>query len=202
MIVLYSGTPGSGKSLKAAYELISWLKMGRSAICNFPIDENYFDRQKKRGKKIGNCIYKNNQDLTVDYLKQYAKENHVPYRESQTLVIIDECAAMFNSRSWDMKDRMEWIYFFQQHRKLGYNIILISQHDRLIDRQIRAFIETEYKHRAVKNYKTFGWLLSLICGGLFISIEYWYGTRLKCSSEMFLLHRKKAKIYDSYRIFE
>jgi len=198
MIYLYSGTPGSGKSLNAAYKLIEWLKKGKSAICNFPIDETYF----KKRKKVGKFIYMNNQELTVQALKDYAKANHKLNREGQTLIIIDECAAMFNSRSWDNKNRMEWIYFFQQHRKLGFDVILISQSDRLIDRQIRAFVETEFKHRSVRNYKTFGLILSLFSGGLFCSVEYWYGTNLKCGQEFFTLHKRKAKIYDTYKLFD
>ena len=85
---------------------------------------------------------------------------------------------------------------------MNYDIILISQSDRLIDRQIRAFIETEYKHRALKNYKLFGQILSLIFGGLFVSVEYWYGPNLKCGSEFFLLNRKKARVYDTMKMFD
>lgn len=198
MIHLYSGTPGSGKSLRVAYKIIFLLKQGRDVIANFPIDMEYFGKRKKLGK----FTYLDNQNLTVARLKNYALKYHKSFKEGQTLVVIDECAAMFNSRCWDNKGRLEWIYFFQQHRKLGFDIILVAQHDRLIDRQIRAFVETEYKHRALKNYKTFGWLISLLSGGLFIAIEYWYGTRLKCSSEMFRLSKRKARIYDTYKIFE
>lgn len=203
MIVLYSGTPGSGKSLKCAYDMISLLNRGRNVIANFPIDLDYF-KNRKGNLTIARrkFVYASNQELTVPFLKQYAKCWHVPFKEHQTTIIFDECAAMFNSRSWDMNDRMEWIFFFQQHRKLGYDVILISQHDRLIDRQIRAFIETEYKFRALKNYKTFGWFLSMVTGGLFCCVEYWYGMRLKCGSEFFRLNKKKAKIYDSFKLFE
>ena len=197
MIYLYSGTPGSGKSLYSAYDIINKLKRKQDVIANFSIDLDYFGN-----KPIGRFTYLTNEELTVNYLKQYAKICHKLGREGQTLLVIDECACMFNSRQWDRKDRQEWITFFQQHRKLGYNIILIAQNDRLIDRQIRAFIETEFKHRAIKNYKTFGRLLSFFCGGLFVRVEYWYGTRLKCGSEMFVLNRKKAKIYDTTKIFE
>jgi len=198
-VYLYSGTPGSGKSLRAAYKIIAWLKGGRAVIANFPIDEGYF---KKSKKQIGTFTYLDNQSLTVDELKIYAKEHHKPFREHQTLLVIDECAAMFNSRTYGQGDRMDWIFFFQQHRKLGFDVILISQSDRLIDRQIRAFVETEYKHRAISHYKTFGWLISLVCGGLFVSVEYWYGAHLRCGSEMFTLNKKKAAIYDSFKIFE
>jgi zona occludens toxin len=201
MIYLYSGTPGSGKSLRAAYKIISVLKTKRDVIGNFPVDLAQYFRPKQLSR-IGKYHYVDNFSLSPQYLKDFAREHHKLGKEHQTLIVIDECAAMFNSRAWDRKDRMDWIYFFQQHRKLGYDIILIAQHDRLIDRQIRAFVETEYKHRAIANYKTFGWLLSFIVGGLFVAVEYWYGTRLRCGSEMFILNRKKAKIYDTYMLFE
>lgn len=199
---LYSGTPGSGKSLRAAYKLIEWMKMGRRVIANFEIDETYFDKYRKRKKKLGEFVYCDNGNLTVKYLKDFAKAKHQPFKERQTLLIIDECAAMFNSRTYGRTDRMEWIDFFRLHRKLGYEVILISQSDRLIDRQIRAFIEMEYKHRAMKNYKTFGWILSLLCGGLFHYSEFWYGMNIKTNGGMFLLNRKKAKIYDTFKIFD
>lgn len=197
MIALYSGTPGSGKSLKAAYEIIRLLNLKRNVIANFPIDLSYFGK-----KKIGKFTWLDNSELTVDYLLEYAKLYHVPQKEHQTTIFIDECAVMFNSRDFGRKDRMKWVVFFQQHRKLGFDVILIAQHDRMIDRQIRAFIETEYKHRALKNYKTFGWIISLLSGGLFIQVEVWYGMRLKCSSSLFRYSKRKAKIYDTYQIFK
>lgn len=196
MIELYSGTPGSGKSLRAAYKMINWLNRGKTVIANFPIDYCYFK------KPVGKFYFRENDRLTVKLLKAYAKKKHVLGKEHQTLLIIDECASMFNCRCWDDKARAKWILFFQQHRKLGYDVILISQQDRLLDRQIRSFIEIEWKHRALRHYKTFGFLLSLVFGGLFVAVEYWYGPKLRCGSEMFLLNRKKAKIYDTFKIFE
>lgn len=47
MIDLYSGTPGSGKSLHTAERLYYWLRIGKPAICNFDID------LKKVSKSIG-----------------------------------------------------------------------------------------------------------------------------------------------------
>ena len=196
-IYLYSGTPGSGKSLRATYKIIQWLRKGKNVIANFPIDMDYF-----KGKKVGNFTYKPNDELTVDYLVQYAQKHHKRSTKAQTLVVIDECGSIFNCRQWENKDRQKWINFMGLHRHFNYDVVLISQSDRLIDRQIRAFIETEYKHRALKNYKLFGQILSLVFGGLFVSVEYWYGPNLKCGSEFFLLNRRKARIYDTMKMFE
>lgn len=215
MIYLYSGTPGSGKSLHVASIIWTKLRMGKSVIANFPIDldavaERNIDykirminpKHKGKPKKLGRFNYVEMNDLSVDYLMHYAMKYHKAGREGQTLLIIDECACIFNSRAWDSKDRMKWIVFFQQHRKLGFNIILISQSDRLIDRQIRAFVEYDVKHRCVNNFKILGKIVGLLSGGkLFAAIEYWYGVREKCGVELFILNRRKAKIYDTFKIF-
>lgn len=200
MIRLYSGTPGSGKSLHLATVIWDRLRFKKSnVIANFPIDT---DKVKGKKKQIGQFIYMDMSEMTVDALMDYARANHVIGKENQTLLIIDECAVMFNSRSWDAKDRMKWIVFFQQHRKLGFNVILVSQNDRMIDRQIRGFVEYEVKHRCINNFKVFGKLLGVLSGGkLFVAVEYWYGMRERINAEFFRLNRKKASIYDTFKIF-
>ena len=40
-------------------------------------------------------------------------------------------------------DRRNWIDFFSQHRKVGHDFLLVAQNDRMIDRQIRGYIETK-----------------------------------------------------------
>lgn len=198
---LYSGTPGSGKSLHAAKRIVGTLKGGHTVIANFPIDMKYFERKGKAPKNLGKFLYVQNQDLSVKFLKEYSKNNFKHFAEHQCLVVIDECAVLFNPRA-DRKDRMEWITFLTQHRKYGYDILLISQSDCLIDRQIRPMIETEYKHRAMSNYGLAGWLLSYIIGKWFWVNSYWYGCRMKLSSDCFKLNKKQAKIYDSFKLFD
>lgn len=200
MITLYSGTPGSGKSLYAAYLIYQRLLHKNPVIANFNINFDVFGRKKERCKRYFTWL--DNSELTPESLIEYAQKNHVQGRENQTTIIIDECTVLFNARDFARKDRMRWIVFFQQHRKLGFNVILIAQNDRMIDRQIRSFIESEYKYRNVKHYKAMGWLLSFICGGLFVRVQTWYGLRLKTGAEFFTFSRKKAKIYNTYDIFK
>jgi len=199
MITLYSGTPGSGKSLHLANDIWIKLRVGKNIIANFPINT---DLVKGNRKQIGKFTYVSMPELTVDFLTQYAYQNHVRNKENQTLLIIDECAVIFNSRAWDSKERMKWIVFFQQHRKLGYNVILVAQQDRMIDRQIRGFIEYEEKHRCVNNYKIIGQLVGLLSmGKMFVSVQYWYGLRERIGAEFLRLNRRKASIYDTFLIF-
>lgn len=192
MIYLYTGTPGSGKSLHLAQDIIFKLKRGHGVIANFPIDSTVIKK-----KKLGNFIYKDNSELTVDFLKKYAFKNHVIGKEGQCLLCIDEAQVIFNSREFNNKDRMEWIKFFSQHRKLGYNVILIAQNDRMLDRQIRSLVEYEYKHRKVNNYGI-GMFLPV---ATFCCVQYWYGVKEKLGVDFFFYKKIYNKIYDSYALF-
>lgn len=221
MIYLYSGTPGSGKSLHTARDIVNKLRRKQNVIANFAINldivkdtwrtdlqQNIIKklRLKKKAKKyqrkIGSFTYKDNSELTVDYLIEYAKKNHKYGKEGQTLLIIDECAVLFNSRTWGDKGRNAWINFFLSHRKYGYNLILVSQSDRLIDRQIRAFIEYDVKHRKANNLGTIGLLISLFRLQLFAAVSYWYGVHEKCGMEFFTYKKMYSQIYDSYGQFQ
>ena len=118
------------------------------------------------------------------------------------MVIIDECQIIFNCRDFGRKDRGAWVTLFSQHRKLGFNFILITQNDRMLDKQIRALVETEVRHRKLNNYGFGGLLISLTGMTWFVAIEYWYGgNKLMLSKQIFAYHKKYSKVYDSYKLF-
>lgn len=83
-------------------------------------------------------VFVSNEELTVKFLIEYALKNHIEGKEAQTLLVIDEAQSLFNPRDFNRKDRKDFNYFFSLHRKLGYSIILVTQNDRLLDRQIRC----------------------------------------------------------------
>jgi len=193
MIYLYDGTPGSGKSLHALKDISFKLRHGGNVISNFPVK-----LEKIKGIK-GDFVYKDNKDLTVDFLINYAYRNHVKGKESQTLIVIDEAQALFNPREYTRADRKDYNKFFSLHRHLGYNVILITQNDRLLDRQIRCLIEYQIKHRKINNFKMIGRLMPF---KTFACITYWYGVREKISTEFFVYTKKLGSLYDSYALFD
>lgn len=196
MMYLYSGTPGSGKSLKASQDIYRKLRRGGNVIANFNINLDIC-KGKHSKKVLGDFTFIDNSDLNVNFLLDYAKEHHKENKENQTLIVIDEAQILFNSRSFNAKDRMEWITFFSQHRHLGYNIILITQMDRMLDRQIRGLIETEYKHRKVNNFK----MAFLIPFPIFCQVEYWYPVKEKANVAFFFYSKKFGNLYDTYSMF-
>lgn len=200
MISLYSGTPGSGKSLHMARDIIDWLNMKhKNVIANFPINEDILSKGFfGHFSKKGSFTYISNSEMSVSKLIEYSKANHIQGKERQTLLCLDECQTFFNPREFARKDRLEWNNFFSQHRKLGYEIILVTQTDRLLDRQIRALVEYEVKHRKINNFK-FGKLCPL---PTFCSVYYWYGVRERLGCEFFVYRKRLGELYDSYKMFD
>lgn len=221
MIYFMTGKPGNGKSLHMAEIIYHNLRFGRNVIANFEVNEPMVYRGRRAGR-MGKFIYEPNAfwlcsaykkgtgysylDGLYNFALQFHKRNPGgQIREHQTLLVLDECQELFNTRTWNRKDRLEWASFFRQHRKYGYDVYLISQDDRVIDKQIRAILEYELEHRCVNNYKLFGRLLGLMCGGkLFVCIKKWYsqtGKAAHISSDFFAGRRKYYRMYDSYKTF-
>lgn len=197
MISLYSGTPGSGKSLHCARSIITWCRIGDPIIGNFPVNVQKYKRAK--------YIYVPNDKLNPQELIKFSRawfKDH-KFSERGILLVIDECQLIFNAREWNAKGRAEWLSFFTQHRKYGYDIILIAQFDRMVDRQIRSLIEYEYIHRKMSNFGIQGKIMSLLFGGnTFICVKRWYPLGEKVGAEIFHARKSLYSIYDSYGTFE
>lgn len=201
MIFLYSGTPGSGKSLHVAERLYHLLRAGRPVVCNFPINLNRIPANRR-----SLFHYKSNLELTPEYLISFSQEcfKGKKVKESSLLLVIDECQLLFNAREWGKQGRDKWLSFFTLHRHYGYDIILVAQFDRMIDRQIRSLIEYEFIHRKVSN---FGFRGKFLCAvfftpKLFVSVKVWYPMKEKVSSEFFKCKKKYYSLYDTYMMLD
>lgn len=202
---LFSGTPGSGKSLLATYQGIEALETAKNVIANFPFDLSYFHGPFHRQK--GKFLYVPTKDMTPEYFLRYAAENHVrkgpKAKKAQTLVLIDEAETKFNPRAWKEESRLDWIYFFANHRHFNYDFILICPNDRMLDRQIRAIIQTEYKCRCISGFGYLGKAINKVFGGLFASVSYNHAIQEKFFLPHFYkLHKRKARVYDTMALFE
>lgn len=201
MIYLYSGTPGSGKSLHQARIIKNRLQYGRPVIANFDFAVEKIKRCK------GEFIVKYNDELTPEFLirysRHYFKEQGHKFKEGELWVLIDEAQLLFNAREWSAVGRAAWMKFFTQHRKYGYDVFLIAQFDRMLDRQLRSLIEYEYVHRKVSNFGIWGKIFNALAGGgLFVCVKVWYPMKERVGAEWFKYRRKYADLYDSYKDFD
>lgn len=233
-IDFYTGTPGSGKSYHCAIEIYNAIRNGKNVIGNIEVNtsaippkgnqlkgdyifinnEEWLNNSIREMKKDKNgkirLVQANDVFSCVQGLRGYAFNFHErnkkgQFKLHQTLLVLDECSDLFNSRSWNRSDRLTWISFFRQHRKLGYDCILISQDDKSIDKQIRSILETQYLHRNISNYKKMGKMLSFPFGGnLFVTIKSQYGYSkkdAKTGSKFIYGSNKYFDIYDTTQLF-
>lgn len=202
MIELYSGTPGSGKSLHVAKIIRERLRMYNCVIIG-----NFYVNQNTVKKRKGTYIYVDNSRLyperLIKFAIRYARHKGRRLKEDELYLFIDEAQLLFNSRDWQLIKTSGWVSFYSQHRKLGFYIGLIAQFDRMLDRQIRSLVENEIKHRKVSRAGLFGKLLGFLTGdNLFIYIKIWYPMKQKVYSEFFLGTQKVYDLYDSYGLFQ
>lgn len=169
-IRLFSGTPGSGKTLHAVEEGLDGMRRRGGVIANFPVTKARVDRKTGEAK----WLYVPDEQMTPGFFMDHAKRWDDVGAESQGLVIIDEAHRILNSRTSVEPGagkylRLEMLRFLSEHRHFGYDVILIAQSDRMLDRQARPLIELEVKHFKLNQR---WWWLPL---PIFLRVTKWYG---------------------------
>lgn len=210
MIELFTGFVGSGKSYaatKLGCNIVDAPFSNRYVIANFPIKPKVtiLDKLLKRKKEVKRWIYKDNHELTVDYLIKKSLEMGWNKKEGSCLIIFDEASIPFNARTFHREDRLKWIKFLSQSRKFGYDVIFITQDRRMLDKQIRHLCEYESVFKKLNNYPILGIFLNLFRITVFAQVRYWNGTSMLYTRGQlkFILYRKKiAKRYDTLRLFD
>lgn len=198
MISLFSGTPGSGKSLNAAREIRVFLRDCGDVIGTFPINEKcLFKHTKYQYHYID--IFNLDPKQLIEFALSHERKK--PNPEGSFLLVIDEAQRKFNSREWNTKDRGAWITFFAEHRHLGFDIILISQNDRMLDRQIRCLIEYNFVHRKYSQFGIAGRIFSVFTGQ-YVVIKTWVPLKEKISSYFFRGNKQLYNFYDSFQLFD
>lgn len=206
MIVIYTGVPGSSKSLHAAQVIRYTLNRPtpRPVIANFRLAPDAPLREGRRDY----FIYRPNDELTPDYLCEFATKfwSAAPemFHEDFLTLVVDEVQLLMNCRSWNRdKNRMDWLEFLSQHRKYGYLIILIAQSAKMVDNQFRMLIEIEINHRKVQSMGLLGRLLAApFRGNLYLQVRTLFQTGERLGCDLAIGARRDFAMYDSYARFE
>ena len=204
-IHVFTGTPGSGKSLHAAslvrYELTR--KYPRPVIANFALGEVAPISEDQRDL----YSYVPNEDMSAARIERmcqdYWRESGRPFREDYITLILDECQLLFNARSWSQSSRMSYLEFLSQSRKHGVKVLLIAQATKMIDNQFRMLIEVEHNHRRIASMGPVGAAVALPFGGrLFVVVRYLYQCNERLGTDFFRGTRRDMMMYDSYARFD
>lgn len=192
MIRLFSGTPGSGKTLHAVHVVDWYNRHKKPVILNFELNSDMV----KHPELIVMPEDKIIPQMLIDYSTYWFQDK--PMKEGEILLVLDEAQLIFNARDWQFN--RPWISFFTQHRKMGYDIILIAQYDRMLERQVRSLIEYEEKHLKVSNMGGFwGVVMSLFFGKYRIYKKWYNQNKMLISQGRSSYGRREFELYDTYK---
>lgn len=208
MIDIYTGTPGSGKSLHVASRLCGLLRSNHLVITNFEVDRKRIPNPEML-VILDNSRLKNPKAVR-GIIDDYWQSVDKPVHEGAIVLFIDEAQLLFNSREWSKTQGSGWISFFTQHRKFGLDIVLVAQFMEMIDRQVRSLIEYEYIHRKVSNFGGMGLIAGFVMflincftfGKLFVAVKIWVPLKQRVGAEFYIARPGLYKIYDTYKVWE
>ena len=177
MIQLYSGVPGSGKSCHVSKDICGWLKHGQYVLANFDFDPEPWGDYFIRIPDYPNC------DDVMGRIAEIPRTR----KEHNAILVIDEAQRVWNSRTWSDKGRADWLKFFSLSRHVGVDVVLIAQASAMVDKQIRACVQTEVRHMRLAAMGAVPFVMS---GFGLLPLCYWvesyYGTRLKVTGSSLL----------------
>lgn len=222
MIEVCQGTPGSGKSAAAVARAIMHLKKGGVVAANFSLIDGWADIVAKKsitGRLFDSCRYEKAESLhkrfyyvsSLPAIRKIKPRDEAvglhkdtgKYSEGSGLLILDEAQLCFNARKWEKN--FNWIEFFTQHRKLGWNVLLIAHSIEMIDAQIRPLAEYESRFRNMQKVKFPIIGLPLSPFPLFLVITRYAGlgagSSVVASKDLYPLPLWAARLYDSLRVF-
>lgn len=203
-VTAFLGVPGSGKSLHVMEELY-WYGKRKDAL----IITN-FELSKPRGWKAEHAVIPSGELSVNDLMEPFVDwldRGNVVKRENQVLVVIDEAQIPFSNRDWQKSGRNDWVKLFIQHRKLGMRIILVVQDIGMIDKQIRACVETCGHHMRVNSYGWLGALVTVLLLGrplcmCIYRLPFYGSTKAGIVGRQAVIGRKRYyRMYDTHAMF-
>lgn len=189
-VYIVTGNLGSGKSLFVASQIVDYVESGRRVACNFPLN-------------ISSLDYKVKYNTTINILPTLPTSEMLwnlgvggESEEKAGLLVLDEGALIFNSRTWNDKDRQKIVEFLINSRKLKWDVYIIIQHLAALDKQIREMIG-ELIIRCIRLDRIKIPLLKMAMPRIHVAIARYGTTPSSIVSERWV-YRGNKKIYSLY----
>lgn len=202
MIYAVKGRPGCGKSFYATRKIAKALSDGRCVVTNVVLQPGWSERMARHdlsarlsGKSIDEIASGYRARLHAldsddpEAMRELFRVRVAGTREGRVVAVLDEVHNWLNARTWNEGDRGEYVAWFTQHRKLGFDVYLLSQAIESVDAQIRRLIEYWVVLRNLKRWKVAG--LTLVPVNLFVAITVWDGGP---GSEQMIVKRESFRL--------
>lgn len=215
MMVTVTGVPGSGKTLYTTTKITEAILAGKSVATNVVLTDDWAERiakttilrlqPRRRRRRCAEwrrrLVYVNDVDALarVRLSTEGIKRGKL---EGRGVAVLDEAGEWLDARAWaeDPESRKRTNRFFRQHRKLGWDVYLISQEAEMIDKQVRTLAEYEVRLRNLRHVKLLG--VPVLPFNLFVALWAWHGVRSQrpAKKEFFRVKRRTAGMYDTHQI--
>lgn len=135
-VYFITGKLGAGKSLTAVWRIREYLNNGLPVATNLDLKLWYLlGKDKKKTRVIRVPDHPKIEDLKI------LGSANTSFDESKNgLLVLDECATWFNSRSWNDKERQYIIDWLVHSRKLGWDVLFLVQDFSVVDKQARLML--------------------------------------------------------------
>ena len=220
MIVLLTGTPGSGKSYAAVRTIIDAVEHGKMVATNVPLRAdwalvaaraNIFSRLlpgrvDARRRRFESLVFVSEE--LDELLRVRLRGEH----EGRGVLVLDEVHRWLNARTWDADEsgakaskdtavarRLEIVRWFSAHRHYGWDVWLCTQTAENIDRQVRSLFEYVVICRNLKRFKIGGVPISPI--HFFLQLWCWNDkSRMIMQRRVYPLRKKLAALYSTHAL--
>ena len=165
MFRIFSGTMGGGKSYAAVEEAISFFQKGRRVMSN--LDWNEAEMMARKVQIGENEFSYRERHITLGDEPMHWREKMIGADEgSENLMVIDEGAMMLHA--WDQSRHDEWkrelFAIIAMTRKLGIELVIISQAASNLDAGLRKMAAFEIYCVAVKKVPVIGPWAAMLLG--------------------------------------
>lgn len=219
MITCIQGTPGSGKSSVIVADMADFLLTGGVVATNFNLHPDWLDMLCKSSfryrwnlvdrdlfrRSLWSRCYRIGTPDTLYTLSASLKAALPPgsrVKEGMGRLYLDEAQLLLNSRDW--QKNKQYIEFFTQHRKFGWDVSLVAHSISMIDKQVRALVEVESRMRNLQKCKILG-LIPMSWFPLFVVINRYAGIAAGAgeilSRRIYSLSKAYRNIYDTMEVF-
>ena len=159
---MVEGVPGAGKTLYALEQIVAALRAGKHVWTNVRLKSHWPAVVVRYGwrSKLWSAerLYEEAWRVRdrVHYISSADQLPQTVGAEGSRLMVFDEAQLEFNCR--ESKDRGKaFLLWFSQHRKFGFDVLLIAQDYKMVDRQVRTLAE-----QVVTSYNLARWTVSFL----------------------------------------
>lgn len=140
---LIDGKKGAGKSLFAIGLIRDALRARKRVVTNLDVKLEHLLPAHSRA-----VLIRIPDRPTVEDMLAIGRGQDGVVEDDNGIIVLDECSAFFNSRTWGDKERQPLLDWFIHSRKYGWDSYFIAQGQEQLDKQLRS-TQIEY-HISVK----------------------------------------------------